>query len=182
MRRPDAALAGGRWRAGPWRWSLRRPGSHAAAAPRGCAGSPPRVLAGQPHDQGLHLLGNRWPAVRQRRIGPASAHHAAVPSQQRLGRDHQDRPSAPGQQAAERCEQRAVLGPEPRPWVLAAQARQLVAEDQDLHLLGVRRPPAEHHQRKAAAQRQRHKRPDHQHLQRDNSMRRRTIALLSHLR
>jgi hypothetical protein len=65
------------------------------------------------------------------------AHHAAVPSKQRLGRDHEDRPSAPG-----RCEQRTVLGLEPRPWVLAAQDCQLVAQDQDLNLLGVRRLPA----------------------------------------
>jgi hypothetical protein len=78
------------------------------------------------------------------------AHHAAVPSKQRLGRDHEDRPSAPGQQAAERCEQRTVLGLKPRPWVLAAQDCKLVAQDQDLNLLGVRRPPAEHHQLKDA--------------------------------
>jgi hypothetical protein len=79
------------------------------------------------------------------------ADHAAVPLRQRIGRDHEDRPSAPGQQAAERREQRAVVGLEPRPWVLAAQNCQLVAEDQDLYLLGLRRLPAEHHQRKDAA-------------------------------
>jgi hypothetical protein len=32
-------------------------------------------------------------------------------------------------------EQRAVLGLKPRPWVLAAQDCQLVAQDQDLNLL-----------------------------------------------
>jgi len=66
-----------------------------------------------------------------------SAHHATVPSKQRLGRDHEDRPSGPGQEAAERRKERAVLGLEPRPWVLAAQNCQLVAEDQDLNLFGV---------------------------------------------
>jgi hypothetical protein len=109
----------------------------AAAAPRGCAGSP--------------SVGSRWPAARSssaadresavgRVVGPgrsSAAHHAPVPSQQRLECDHEDRPSGPGQEAAQGGKQRAVLGLEPRPWVLAAQDCQLVAEDQDLHLFGV---------------------------------------------
>jgi hypothetical protein len=140
--------------------------------------APVWVLGGQPHDHGLHLLGNRWPAAPLRWIGPAPADHAAVPSKQRLGCDHEDRPSGPGQEWAERHQQRAVLGVEPRPWVLAAQNCQLVAEDQDLDLLGVRRPPAEHQQLEKAAQRRVDERPDHPQLQRDDSTRRRTIALL----
>jgi hypothetical protein len=63
-----------------------------------------------------------------------SAHHAAVPAKQRLGRDSEDGPSRPGQQAAQRRQQGAVLRLEPRPWVLAAQDRQLVAQDQGLNL------------------------------------------------
>jgi hypothetical protein len=74
------------------------------------------------------------------------------------------------------------VGLEPRPWELAVQYRQLMAEDQDLNLLGVRRAPAEHHQLKDATQRQVDKRPDHQHLQQDGSTRWRTIAALSHVR
>jgi hypothetical protein len=62
--------------------------------------------------------------------------------------------------------------------VLAAQDCQLVAEDQDLDLVGVRRPPPQHHQLEKAVQRQVDERPDHPHLQRDDSTRRRTIALL----
>jgi hypothetical protein len=106
------------------------------------------------------------------------AHHAVVPSKQGLGRDHEDRPLGPGEEAAEDCKQRAVLGLEPRAWVLAAQDCQLVTEDQNLDLFGVRRPPAEHHQLKQAAQRKADERPDHPHLQQDDSTRRRTIALL----
>jgi hypothetical protein len=78
--------------------------------------------------------------------------------------------------------QRAVCGLEPRPWVLAAQDCQLVAEDQDLHLFGVRRPPAQHQQLAKAAERQVDERPAHQHLQQDGSTRWRTIAVLSHVR
>jgi hypothetical protein len=46
-------------------------------------------------------------------------------------------------------------------WVLAAQDCQLVAEDQNLDLFGIRRPPAEHHQLEKAVQRQVDERPDH---------------------
>ena len=113
--------------------------------------APPWVLGGQPHDQALQLIGNRRSAAGPGWIGPMSAHHATVPSKQRLGCDHEDRPSGPGQEAAEGGKQRTVPGLEPRPWVLAAQDCQLVAEDQDLHLFGVRRPPAQHHQLAKAA-------------------------------
>jgi hypothetical protein len=50
--KPVAAPAEDRSRAGPWQWSLRKPGSQGAAAPRGCAGSP--------------SLGSRWPAAESR--------------------------------------------------------------------------------------------------------------------
>jgi hypothetical protein len=53
--------------------------------------------------------------------------------------------------------------------VVAAQDCQLVAEDQDLDLFGIRRPPAEHHQPEKAVQRQVDERPDHPHLQQDDS-------------
>jgi hypothetical protein len=110
--------------------------------------------------------GSRWPAAQSRSapagepmadpalrwIGPAPAHHAPVPSKQRLERDHEDRPSGPGKETAERRQQRTVLGLEPGAWVLAAQDGQLVAEDQDLDLFGARRPPAEHQQLEQAAQ------------------------------
>jgi hypothetical protein len=149
-----------------------------SSSPRMRWSVPAWVLGGQPHDHGLHLLGNRWSAGPLRWIGPAPAHHAPVPSKQRLGCDHEDRPSRPGQETAEGREQRAVLGLEPRPWVLAAKDGQLVAEDQDLHLFRIRRAPAQHQQLEKAAQRQLDERPDHPHLQQDDSTRRRTIALL----
>jgi hypothetical protein len=98
-RRPDAALAGGGWRAGPGDGACgdRRP---SPAAPRGRAGSPPRVLAGQPHDQVCTCWGSRWPAARQRRIGPASAHHAALPPHSLASADASRAPSTQGCGAA----------------------------------------------------------------------------------
>jgi hypothetical protein len=56
--------------------------------------------------------------------------------------------------AAQRREQGAILGLQSWPWMLAAQHRQLVAQHQDLDLLGRWRPAAEHDQLKDAAQRQ----------------------------
>jgi hypothetical protein len=44
--------------------------------------------------------------------------------------------------------------------VLAAQDGELVAEDHDLDLFGIRRAPAEHQQLEKAAQRQVDERPD----------------------
>ena len=130
--------AGGRWRAETLAMELAetwhpRPSS----SPRMLV-APPWVLGCQPHDQGSHLLGNRWLAARLPWIGPAPAHRVAVPSKPHLGRDHEDRPSGLGSRRL-RAASSARL--EPRPWV-AAQDGQLVTEDQDLHLPGVHRPPA----------------------------------------
>ena len=66
--------------------------------------------------------------------------------------------------AAQRREQGAIFGLQPGPWMLATQDREFVTQDQDLDLLGVGRPAAEHDQLKDAAQRQVDERPDHRHL------------------
>jgi hypothetical protein len=125
-------------------------------------------------------VGSRWPAARSRsgpgrvpvvgRVAGLDRSNVGAPCggaiEAASRRDHEDRPSGPGQETTERRQQRAVFGLEPRPWVLAAQNCQLVAEDQDLNLFRVRRAPAEHQQLKHTAQRQVDERPDHQHLQR----------------
>jgi hypothetical protein len=85
-------------------------------------------------------------------------------------------PSAASSRSAERRKQRTVFGLELRPWVLTAKDGQLVTEDQDLHLFGVRRPPSVHQQLGKAMQRQVDEPPDHPHLQQDDSTRRRAIA------
>ena len=72
--------------------------------------APAWVLGGQPNDQALQLVGNWRSAAWPGWIDPMSAHHAAVPSKQRLGRDQEAGPSGPGQQAAQGGQQRAVLG------------------------------------------------------------------------
>ena len=59
-------------------------------------------------------------------------------------------------------QQRPVGRLQPGPWMLAAQHRKLVAQHQDLDLLGLLRPKAEQDQLQAAAQRQVDERPDHE--------------------
>jgi hypothetical protein len=51
MRRPDAALAGGRWRAGPGDGACGDPAAKPQQLPADALVAPPRVLAGQPHDR-----------------------------------------------------------------------------------------------------------------------------------
>jgi hypothetical protein len=65
----------------------RDPAAKAQQLPADALVAPPWVLGGQPNDQALDLVGNGWPAAWPGWIGPVSAHHAAVPSKQRLGRD-----------------------------------------------------------------------------------------------
>ena len=53
-----------------------------------------------------------------------------------------------------------------------------MAEDQDLHLFGIRRPPAEHPRLEKASQSQVANDQTMEHLQQDDGARRRTMALL----
>ena len=125
--------------------------------------APPRILPGESQDQLLHLVGNRWPSSRCRGIGPSAAHHAPVPVEEGLGLDQEHRPAGSRELAAQRCQQGAILGLQPGPWMLATQDREFVAQDQDLDFLGLSRPAAEHDQLEDVAQRQVEERPDHRH-------------------
>ena len=63
--------------------------------------------------------------------------------------------------------------------MLATQHSKLVAQHQDLDLLGLCRPTAEHDQLKDAAQRQVDERPDNGHLQRKANKRRRIMPYVN---
>jgi hypothetical protein len=84
----------------------------------------------------LHLLVERWSAGLAVRISPRAGDEAPVPAQQRVGLDEEAGPAGPGQDAADRGEQRPVGGLEPWSWGLAAQDGELVAEHQDLKVFG----------------------------------------------
>jgi hypothetical protein len=121
----------------------------------------PRVLPRESQDQLLYRVGNRWASPRRRPVGPPSAHHAPMPAEQRIGLDQEHRPAGSRELAAQRCQQGAILGLQPGPWMLATQDPEFVTQDQDLDLLGLSRLAAEHDQLKDTAQRQIHLRPDH---------------------
>jgi hypothetical protein len=59
-----------------------------------------------------------------------------MPAQQRLRPDEEARPASPGQDTADRCEQGTVGGLEPETRDLVTQHAELVAQDEDLEILG----------------------------------------------
>ena len=69
-----------------------------------------------------------------------------------LTKKHDQR--ARGKDAADRGEQGAVSGLQPRAWNLAAQHAELVAQDEDLQVLGGFAAGEQHEQLDGAAQRQ----------------------------
>lgn len=88
--------------------------------------APGRVLPGQPDDQLLCLLVQRWPTRPTARVGPGVGDQAPVPAQQGLGLHGEARPAGPGQDAADRGKQRPVGELQLGSWNLAAEHRELV--------------------------------------------------------
>jgi hypothetical protein len=80
-------------------------------------------------------------------LRPVSGDQPPIPAQQRLRSDRERRPRATREHPAERSQQQPVARLEPRSPDLPPQDRQLVAQHQDLQLLGALPAPEEHHQR-----------------------------------
>ena len=93
--------------------------------------APAWVLPGQTDDQLLDLL-IQWRSSRSTRVGPGAGDQPPMPAQQRVGLDEEARPTGSGEDAADRGEQGAVSGLQPRAWNLAAQHAEPVAQDEDL--------------------------------------------------
>jgi len=98
--------------------------------------APARVLGGQTDDQLLHLLIQRRPACLAMRVGPRAGDQAAMPAPQGVRGDQEARPAVAWQDAADCGEQGAVGGFQPGSWELASQDGELLAQDQDLQVLG----------------------------------------------
>jgi hypothetical protein len=77
-----------------------------------------------------------------------------VPVEQRFGLDQEYRPAGPREVATQRRQQGTILGLQAWPRMLATQHCKLVAQHQDLDLLGLCRAATEHDELKDAAQRQ----------------------------
>ena len=98
--------------------------------------APARVLPGQADDQLLDVLIERRSPESTTGIGPGAGDQAAVPAQQRLRGDEEAGPAGSWQHAADRGEQGSVGRLQPRSLDLAAQHGELVAQHQDLEVLG----------------------------------------------
>ena len=88
------------------------------------------------------------------RVGPGAGDQAPVPAQQPLRGDEEAGPAGSGQDTADRGKQGAVGGLEPGAWGLAAEHGELVAEHQDLQVLGGLAAGQQHEQLDRAAERQ----------------------------
>jgi hypothetical protein len=86
---------------------------------------------GRPHAPGPAVAGRSGGAGRSTRRRPAP-----MPAQQRLGLDEEARPTGSGQHAADRGEQGSVGGLELGMLDLAVEHGELVAQDEDLQVLG----------------------------------------------
>ncbi len=98
--------------------------------------APAGVLPGQADDQLLHLLVQWRPAGLAVWVGPGAGDQPTVPAQQRLGLDQEAGPAGSGEHPADRGEQGSVGGLELGTWALAAEHGDLVAQDEDLQVLG----------------------------------------------
>jgi hypothetical protein len=69
-------------------------------------------------------------------VAPSARDEAAVPAQQGLRLDEEAGPAGSGQDAADGGQQRPVGGFELGSWSLAAEHGELMAQDEDLKILG----------------------------------------------
>jgi hypothetical protein len=138
--------------------------------------APARVLLGETDDQLLDVMVERRSPLSMTRVRPGARDEAAVPAQQRLGLHEEARPAGPRQRPANRREQGTVGGLEPGTCDLAAQDCELVAEYQDLQILGGLAAGQQHQQLDGAAERQVGKLRQHPGGLRDGQGRRHTTV------
>jgi hypothetical protein len=106
--------------------------------------APVSVLAGQVLDQRGDRLVERW-AAGAVRVGPLLGHQAVVPAQERGRGDQVMSAQHRGEASDERGEQGSVGPVQARPRVGSAEDGDLVAKDEQLHILR-RRFPAQQHE------------------------------------
>jgi hypothetical protein len=116
--------------------------------------APGGVLAGQPDDQLLEVLVQRWPAGLAVRGGPGAGEPCAGASPAASPASQQARPARARQHPADRVEQGPVGGLQPASWELAAPDGALVAQHQELKVRGAITAGHQPEQLDGAAQRQ----------------------------
>src|SRR2546425_115133 len=134
--------------------------------------SPVRVLVSETKDQLAERALERRSSGGPVRVCPPAGDELAVPAKQCLWLDREDCPGRPGQRTAQRRQQRAISSRQLRPRGLPAEDRQLVPEDEDLHLLRATRPSQQPHQREQIPDNEIHERPEQTALPRPRQQRR----------
>jgi hypothetical protein len=134
--------------------------------------SPVRVLLSETKDQLAERALERRSPGGPVRVCPPAGDELAVPAKQCLWLDREDCPGRPGQRTAQRRQQRAISPRQLRPRGLPAENRQLVPEDEDLHLLRATRPSQQPYQREQAPNNEIHERPERTALPRPRQERR----------
>ena len=106
--------------------------------------APGRVLGGEAHDQSAEL-DRRLVVVRVARVGlgPVAGDASAVPAQQRVGCDDPAVAAWAGERGGDRAEQGPVVVVERGSVDLAAEDGELVAQHDDLEVLGAARTDSE---------------------------------------
>ena len=102
---------------------------YAAVAPGG-------VLGCQAEDQGADRRVDGWSAAVGMGVGQVAGDQLAVPAKQGSRGDEERRPTRPGEQAGQGCQDDPVGGLQVGAVDLAMQDRDLVAQHQQLHVLG----------------------------------------------
>ena len=135
--------------------------------------SPCRILGGQAEDQGAEAGGDGGSTGSGGLGGPAAGDQLAVPAQDGGRGDEQPEASADREQSGEGGDQGAVGPAHPRAWRASLEHGELVAQDQDLDLLGgvgsgAQHDPAQELGEHLVDQPQRHQRIMPGHLPRTN--------------
>lgn len=97
--------------------------------------APAGILTSKPHDQ-LDGISRERRSPGSMGIAPAAADESTMPAKDRLWRDEERRPPLPWHQPRQDCDQCPVRPRELGPSYLTAKDSQLLAEHQDLRVLG----------------------------------------------
>ena len=100
------------------------------------AEAPGRVVAGEAEDEPADLGRGRWASWSSSGMCPVSGDAAAVPAEQGVGGDQPACPSWAGERGGDRSEEGSIIVVECWSVDLAAQDGELVAEHDDLEVLG----------------------------------------------
>jgi hypothetical protein len=111
---------------------------------------PARVLPRHPHHEGGEDVVDRWPSGPVG-IGPSSADEAAMPAQDRVGGDQAIATQCSGQALDEGGEHGSVHPVQARSWVGATEDGDLVAQHEELVVLGGGRAAHQQDQREHLA-------------------------------